>query len=68
MKEKKSAEKDDALEKLSRQLKIEEMNENELGQLSGGFSEPVSEENGEITHVNWSKCRCTTKPQTDINP
>ncbi|WP_312900646.1 hypothetical protein [Chryseobacterium taichungense] len=57
MKENNSEEKDDALEKLSRQLKIEEMNENELGQLSGGFSEPTSaEEDEETIHVNWSKC------------
>lgn len=67
MKENNQEEKEDALEKLSRQLKIEEMNEDESGQLSGGFSEPTSEEEEEETiHVNWSKCGYH-KPQTGRN-
>jgi len=66
MKENNPEEKEDALEKLSRQLKIEEMNQDESGQLSGGFSEPTSEEEEETIHVNWSKCGYH-KPQTGGN-
>lgn len=67
MKENKSAEKDEALEQLSKELEIEKMTENESGQLAGGFSEQTSEEDEEIIHVNWSKCGYH-KPQTDANP
>ncbi|SEM90496.1 hypothetical protein SAMN05421856_10899 [Chryseobacterium taichungense] len=52
-------------------MEIERINEDESGQLSGGFSEAVSEEpireDGEITG-NFFKCKCVVKPDAGTNP
>ncbi|MBV8327455.1 hypothetical protein [Chryseobacterium sp.] len=57
-----------ALEQLSKSLQFESVNENEAGQLAGGFSEAVSEEQLEDININIFKCKCATKPETGLNP
>lgn len=52
-------------------MEIEKVNEDESGQLSGGFSDAISEEpireDGEITG-NFFKCKCVVHPDTGTNP
>lgn len=55
---------DKALEHLSKSLQFEAVNENEAGQLAGGFSDAVSEEQLEDITINIFKCKCATKPET----
>lgn len=53
---------DKALEHLSKSLQFESVNENEAGQLAGGFSDAVSEEQLEDININIFKCKCSVKP------
>jgi hypothetical protein len=56
--------KEKALEQLSKSLQFETVNENEAGQLAGGFSDAVSEEQLELIEINFSKCKCSVSPGT----
>jgi len=56
--------KEKALEHLSKSLQFESINENEAGQLAGGFSDAVSEEQLELIEINFSKCKCSVSPGT----
>lgn len=53
---------DKALEHLSKSLQFEAVNENEAGQLAGGFSDAVSEEQLDDININIFKCKCSVKP------
>ncbi|MEN2435889.1 hypothetical protein AAH994_10780 [Weeksellaceae bacterium A-14] len=54
-----NAKNEKALDTLSKALEIESLQENEAGELVGGFSETLSEESAEEgIIVNFSKCHC----------
>ena len=52
-----------AIEKLSNALEIEQLQENEAGELTGGFSSAMSAESEDILEVNLFKCHCTVKEE-----
>lgn len=58
--EKQNKETNKVLDKLSKALDLEALQENEAGELTGGFSDAISEEIAEDgIEINFSKCHCT---------
>jgi hypothetical protein len=62
-----STDKKSAGEKAAKSLDFEKLNENESGQLTGGFSDATDDpDDGDagFPEINISKCHCTTAPAT----